>query len=97
MDSWTLGRNIFFLSFSKIFENNTILIFRSTGGVTKSISDSIVAIIIPEGAHHLDLRAADPNDPPSVVKAREIEKQFITKWVSSVKAKKEMVKPIIVV
>ena len=56
-----------------------------------------MAIIIPEGAHHLDLRAADPNDPPSVVKAREIEKQFITKWVSSVKAKKEMVKPIIVV
>jgi hypothetical protein len=70
---------------------------RSTGGVTKSLSDSIVAIIIPEGAHHLDLRAADPNDPPSVVKAREIEKQFIGKWISSVKKdKKETLKSIFV-
>lgn len=73
------------------------LFVRSTGGVTKSLSDSIVAIIIPEGAHHLDLRSSDPNDPPSVVKAREIEKQFIGKWIAASKAKKEVLKPIFVV
>ena len=74
-----------------------MFLFRSTGGVTKSLSDSIVAVIIPEGAHHLDLRASDPNDPPSVVKAREIEKQFIEKWITAAKSKKDMFKPIIVV
>lgn len=68
--------------------------FRSTGGVTKSLSDSLVAIIIPEGAHHLDLRASDPNDPVSVIKARDIQKQFIKKWISSQGSKKTL-KPII--
>ena len=56
-----------------------------------------MAIIIPEGAHHLDLRGSDPNDPTSVVKARELEKQFIEKWIASAKTKKEMLKPIIVI
>ena len=41
----------------------------------------MVSLIIPEGAHHLDLRAADPKDPPSVTKARDIERQYIKKWI----------------
>ena len=28
----------------------------SGGGVLKSLSDSVVSVIIPEGAHHLDVR-----------------------------------------
>ncbi|KAI9562235.1 hypothetical protein GHT06_013200 [Daphnia sinensis] len=89
------GRNI--SSSSNIVFSNGLLDPWSTGGVTKSLSDSLIAIIIPEGAHHLDLRAADPNDPPSVIKAREIEKQFISKWISSTKRdRKEMSKSFIV-
>ena len=53
----------------------------SSGGVLKNISESVVAVIIPEGAHHLDLRAKDPNDPPSVRAARDLEKDHIAKWI----------------
>lgn len=51
----------------------------SSGGILRTVSNSVVSLIIPEGAHHLDLRAADPADPPSVVKARLVEQQFI-RW-----------------
>ncbi len=49
----------------------------SSGGVMKSISDSVVSVIIPEGAHHLDLRGANDRDPPSVKKMRMVEKKYI--------------------
>lgn len=45
------------------------------------MSDTVVAVIIPEGAHHLDLRAANPADPPSVLEARRIEKEHIARWI----------------
>ena len=40
---------------------------RYYGGVKSSSSPSVVCILIEGGAHHLDLRAAHPNDIPSVV------------------------------
>ena len=46
-----------------------------------TISDSVVAVIIPEGAHHLDLRGANPLDFPSVTKARELHKENIQQWI----------------
>ena len=53
----------------------------SSGGILRNIGRSVIALVIPEGAHHLDLRGADPKDPPSVIKARQIEAKFIKKWI----------------
>jgi len=50
-----------------------------------SISAKLPAVIIPEGAHHLDLRASDPADPPSVIKARKLEKYYIRTWIKMMK------------
>lgn len=56
----------------------------SVGGVTESVSKSVTAILIRGGAHHLDLRFSDPADPPSVVEAREKEREIIAGWIKSV-------------
>jgi lysosomal Pro-X carboxypeptidase len=59
----------------------------SAGGVLKTVSESVVAVVIPNGAHHLDLRAATKEDPPELVKAREIEEEYIRKWIKSYASK----------
>ena len=43
---------------------------------------SIVVRIIENGAHHLDLRASNPMDPPSVVKVRQEELQAMRQWIT---------------
>ncbi|CAI5964176.1 unnamed protein product [Closterium sp. NIES-65] len=53
----------------------------SGGGVLEDLSDTLVSLTIPDGAHHLDLRASTPADPPSVRKQRKEEKKHIQKWI----------------
>ncbi|CAL8334015.1 unnamed protein product [Boreogadus saida] len=53
----------------------------SGGGVTRNISDSVVAIVIPQGAHHLDLRYDNERDPPAVRRARALEVDYFKAWV----------------
>uniref|UniRef100_A0A6Q2ZG94 Dipeptidyl-peptidase 7 n=1 Tax=Esox lucius TaxID=8010 RepID=A0A6Q2ZG94_ESOLU len=53
----------------------------ANGGVRKSLSSSLIAINISEGAHHLDLRGANDADPASVIKARKMESDTIAQWV----------------
>ncbi|KAL3139915.1 hypothetical protein ABBQ38_004205 [Trebouxia sp. C0009 RCD-2024] len=50
-------------------------------GVLEDVSDSVVAVVIPEGAHHLDLMFSNPLDPPSVTEARNLERQHMHRWV----------------
>lgn len=52
-----------------------------SGGVTKSLSKSLVAIMIDGGAHHLDLRYNNEYDPQSVIKTRELEVHYIKQWI----------------
>ncbi|KAF3830184.1 hypothetical protein GH733_001609 [Mirounga leonina] len=53
----------------------------SGGGVTKDITDTLVAITIPEGAHHLDLRARNAFDPTTVLLARSLEVRHMKQWI----------------
>ncbi|KAK3918120.1 Lysosomal Pro-X carboxypeptidase [Frankliniella fusca] len=66
---------------SNIVFSNGLLDPWSAGGVVRNMSDSVVAVLIPEGAHHLDLRGQDPRDPPSVRGARRLHRQHIRKWI----------------
>jgi len=50
-------------------------------GVLRNLSDTLLAVVMPDAAHHLDLRGANPADPPSVIEARDFEKQQIRKWI----------------
>jgi len=67
--------------FSKILFSNGYLDPWSGGGVTYNVSDSVVAYVIQDGAHHLDLRGSDPADPQSVIDARNFEKRYIQLWI----------------
>ncbi|KAL8597037.1 hypothetical protein ACOMHN_055630 [Nucella lapillus] len=65
------GKNI--SSASNIIFSNGLLDPWSGYGVLQSLAPSLVALQIPQGAHHLDLRAKNPRDPPGVTAARERE------------------------
>ena len=69
------------------FFSNGVLDPWSAGGVLKSLSDSLVAIIIEEGAHHLDLRHSNPKDPPSVIEARKREREYFSQWIAKYREK----------
>jgi lysosomal Pro-X carboxypeptidase len=67
---------------SNIVFSNGILDPWHGGGVLQSASDSVVAVLIENAAHHLDLMFSNPLDPVSVKQAREIELQNIQKWIT---------------
>lgn len=64
-----------------VYFSNGLLDPWSAGGVKTTLSETLVAIVIPEGAHHLDLRASNPSDPHSVIVARHAEKEIVQQWI----------------
>lgn len=76
------GRNI--NSSSNIIFTNGLLDPWYGGGVLKSLSDTLIAILIEDAAHHLDLRSSNPADPLSVLKARKTILNWISHWTSEV-------------
>lgn len=42
---------------------------------------SVIALLIDQGGHHVDLFAATAEDPPSVTAARAIEEEHIRRWI----------------
>lgn len=54
----------------------------SGGGVLKSISKTIVAIVAKEGAHHVDLRFSTSEDPEWLKDIRRREVSIISMWLS---------------
>lgn len=54
----------------------------STDSLLRTKNPKNIVINIVDAAHHLDLRASNPNDPKSVIEAREIEKAAIRTWIN---------------
>jgi lysosomal Pro-X carboxypeptidase len=52
-----------------------------SGGILKNVSATVVALIIPEGAHHLDLFFSTPHDPASVIEVRKQQMAHIRQWM----------------
>lgn len=51
------------------------------GGVISSLSDTLVAVVIPGAAHHLDLFFSNENDTDEVIAVRALEMEHVRKWV----------------
>ncbi|KYQ50108.1 Lysosomal Pro-X carboxypeptidase [Trachymyrmex zeteki] len=70
-----------FNSASNIIFSNGLLDPWASGGVLRNLSQSAIAILMPDAAHHLDLRETNSNDPYSVRMARKFHRFWITKWI----------------
>jgi len=72
---------------SNIVFSNGLLDPWHGGGVLLdvSIEHTVVSLIIPEGAHHLDLMFSHDDDPSSVIDVRKKEIEYIKQWVEEVR------------
>ncbi len=55
------------------------------GGVQESLSDSLIAFVIPKSAHHLDLFFSHQDDTEEVLAARRREVKEIRRWIEEKK------------
>ncbi|WCJ32072.1 Lysosomal Pro-X carboxypeptidase [Euphorbia peplus] len=72
---------------SNIIFSNGLLDPYSGGSVL--ISETVVAVLTEEGAHHIELRAATPEDPDWLVKQRLTESELIKGWISDYNLRKK--------
>ena len=50
-------------------------------GVQESLSPSLVAMMLPGGAHHLDFMWSNDLDPEPVVEARKTQMRLLRQWI----------------
>ncbi|EQC35917.1 hypothetical protein SDRG_06663 [Saprolegnia diclina VS20] len=75
------GTDAFRQSSNIVFSNGDLDPWYPTG-FTKSLSDSVVALLIHNGAHHLDLMFSHPLDSHALRRARDTEREHIRRWVT---------------
>jgi len=75
------------LGLRNVVFSNGLLDPWSAGGVldTRGFHSSVVKVLIPHGAHHLDLMFSHKDDPADVVIARKVELKHIAKWIFEAK------------
>ena len=62
----------------------------SAGGNHKTLSDTLIAIDMENGAHHVDMRTSDEYDTQDVIDAREQETNLLMKWVGELQKQRMM-------
>uniref|UniRef100_A0A2P2JB13 Lysosomal Pro-X carboxypeptidase n=2 Tax=Rhizophora mucronata TaxID=61149 RepID=A0A2P2JB13_RHIMU len=67
---------------SNIIFSNGLLDPWSGDSVLQNISETIVALVTDEGAHHIDLRPSTPEDPDWLVEQRATEIKLIQGWIN---------------
>ena len=73
---------------SNIIFSNGLLDPWHGGGFLKQTKESLPVLIMPHGAHHLDLRGSHADDPPDVTETRQIECQIMEGWIREYVAKR---------
>ncbi|XP_057806826.1 uncharacterized protein LOC131021584 [Salvia miltiorrhiza] len=79
----TFGSNIIF--------SNGLLDPWSGGSVLEDVSESIVALVTEEGAHHIDLRPSTAEDPDWLVELRAAEIKLVQGWLDEYLERKRAV------
>lgn len=67
---------------SNIVFSNGLLDPWSAFGVLSDVSDSVVAVLIPDGAHHSDLMYSRPDDSAGLAAARQAIMGHVKQWIS---------------
>eukprot|EP00490_Sorites_sp_Unknown_P026115 CAMPEP_0114697798 /NCGR_PEP_ID=MMETSP0191-20121206/74177_1 /TAXON_ID=126664 /ORGANISM="Sorites sp." /LENGTH=334 /DNA_ID=CAMNT_0001997319 /DNA_START=494 /DNA_END=1499 /DNA_ORIENTATION=+ len=62
----------------------------SAGGVLKNLSDTLIAIPIPNGAHHSDMKGPSKDDTQDMIDARKQEMALLKQWLNDIKSKKKI-------
>ncbi|RLN48792.1 hypothetical protein BBJ28_00008792 [Nothophytophthora sp. Chile5] len=73
------GRKALAAASNMVFSNGNFDPWSGTG-VLQNYSDSVVALTVEGGAHHLDLMFSNELDTPSLKAVRETEKEHLRKW-----------------
>jgi lysosomal Pro-X carboxypeptidase len=74
--------------YSRVIWSNGLQDPWSAGGVLKNVSADLIAIVMENGSHHVDLRPPDPDDTPDVVAARKQETDILTGWLDAAAAER---------